>query len=137
MVINSVQVGWLKRATCMLFTTKKAWTKHNCWPYRYYWKHFQSVHWPSLHLQVQHVDQMEYCGAGTLPAEWGQNGSFQALSTFSFSSQKVNGTLPAEWGNPAAFQLLEDFELLNSSVTGIVSINVKARIAPANIAAKV
>lgn len=88
-------------------------------------------------VNVQHVDQMEYCGAGALPAEWGQNGCFQALSTFSFSSQRVNGTLPAEWGNPAAFQLLEDFELLNSSVTGAVSINHKARTIPCNVAAKV
>lgn len=80
---------------------------------------------------------MEYCGAGTLPAEWGQNGSFQALSTFSFSSQMVNGTLPAEWGNPMAFQLLEDFELLNSSVTGTVSIDVKAHTVPGNVATKV
>lgn len=85
--------------------------------------------------KVQHVDWMEYCGAGALPAEWGQNGSFQALSTFSFSSQRVNGTLPAEWSNPMAFQLLEDFELLNSSVTGTVSINVKARTIPGNVAA--
>ena len=85
--------------------------------------------------KMQPVDQMDCCGAGALPAEWGQNGSFQALSTFSFSSQKVNGTLPAEWGNPMAFQLLEDLELLNSSVTGTVSIDVKAPTVPGNTAA--
>lgn len=44
---------------------------------------------------------------GTIPPEWGVNGSFPQLRALSLNNTELRGTLPPEWGNPPAMPLLD------------------------------
>lgn len=45
--------------------------------------------------------------AGTLPPEWGQNGSFPSLRALNLNNTGLQGTLPPEWGRPGAMAAID------------------------------
>ena len=55
--------------------------------------------------------------AGTLPAAWGDQG-FSALSHLEIWEQQLTGSLPAEWGSNGSFPVLEKLYLGACGLTG-------------------
>ncbi len=55
----------------------------------------------------QHALSPTAAHAGTLPAAWGGNASFQSLQTLSLYSNQLRGTVPESWGGQGAWPELQ------------------------------
>lgn len=95
-----------------------------------------------------------HCSAGSLPATWGQQGAFPALSSLDLSGLPLlngslpsswggfpsltalelgecplTGTLPAEWGSPTAFQQLQSLSIHDTAISAAVPASWGSRSA--------
>ena len=64
-------------------------------------------------LQTLFLDSNRF--VGSLPAAWGELGSFPNLTSLSLYDNLLSGTVPSSWGNAGAFPSVKDNSSSSSS----------------------